>query len=123
MSDPPEGPSTPTTADPASGPTGPLAGAQWPARMADLVEDTVSAVHDRVIRPLLLAARAVVFGVLVATMALVLGVLVAVALLRILDTYAFGHRVWASDLLIGAFFSLLGMLAWSRRRAGDAGER
>lgn len=123
MDDASAGPS-PSDGGPPPGKTGgPLAGAEWPARMADFVEDTVAAVHDRVIRPLLIAARAVVYGLVVGTMALVLGVLVAVSLVRLLDTYAFGHRVWASDLLVGAVFTLVGLLAWSRRQAGGAEER
>ena len=106
------------TARPAAGG---LAGGAWPAKAADFVEDAVEAVHDRVIRPLLIAARAVVFGILVATMALVLGVLLAIAVVRVLDTYAFGHRVWASEALVGGVMTLIGLAAWSLRRARRAG--
>lgn len=112
----------PGGAIPAS-PTGPLAGGDWPARLADLVEDVVGAVHDRVVRPVLLAARAVVFGILVATMALVLAVLFSVAVVRLLDDYAFGHRVWASDLVVGGLVTAVGLVAWSRRKARRAEER
>jgi len=77
----------------------------------------VAAVHDRVVRPLLLAARGVVFGLLMATMASILVVLFSIAVVRLLDVYAFGHRVWASDLVVGGFITLLGFLAWSRRRS------
>jgi len=123
MDDAPAGPSTPSAGGPPPGiAPGPLAGGQWPARMADFVEDTVSAVHDRVIRPLQIAARALVFGIVVGTMALLLGGLVAVALVRLLDTYAFGHRVWASDLLVGGIFTLIGLLAWWRRQERGAEE-
>jgi hypothetical protein len=124
MSDASAGPSTSSSGGPAPRPpTGPLAGAEWPARAADLVEEVVGAVHDRVIRPLLVAGRVLVFGLLVGTMALVLGVLVAVAAIRLLDTYAFGHRVWASDLVVGGALTLVGLLAWSRRKSGRAEER
>jgi len=97
--------------------SGPLSSAEWPARAADTVEQVVAAVHDRVVRPLVIAARAVVFGLLVATMVLILVVLFSIAVVRLLDVYAFGHRVWASDLVVGGFVTLLGLLAWSRRRA------
>lgn len=97
--------------------------AEWPAKVADTIEDVVGAVHDKVIRPLMLVARGVVFGIVVAAMALVLGVLVSVAVVRLLTVYAFSGRVWASDALVGALFVVVGALAWSRRRAGDsAGE-
>jgi hypothetical protein len=85
-----------------------------------MVEDVVNAVHDRVVRPLILAARAVVFGILVATMVLVLAVLFSVAVVRLLDVYAFGGRAWASELVVGGLLTLGGLAAWSRRRSGDA---
>lgn len=107
----------------AASPSGPLASAEWPARLADLVEAVVTALHDKVVRPLLLAARAVVFGLVVAAMALAIAVLSSIAVVRLLDTYAFGRRVWASDLVVGGFVTLLGLVVWSRRRAGHAEER
>ena len=100
----------------------PGAGSDWPARAADFVEEFVTATHDRVIRPLVLAARALVFGILVAAMALVLSVLLAIAVVRLLDTYAFGHRVWASETLVGGVITLVGLLAWSLRRSRQAGK-
>jgi hypothetical protein len=99
-----------------------LAGAEWPARLADLVEAVVTALHDKVVRPLVLVARAVVFGVLVGAMALVIAVLSSIAVVRLLDAYAFGRRVWASDLVVGGLFTLVGLVAWSRRRAGQTEE-
>ena len=98
------------------GASGALGGTDWPAKAADMVEDVVSAVHDRVVRPLLLAGRAVVFGIVIAAMTLVLSVLLAIAVVRLLDNYAFGHRVWASDALVGGILTLLGLAAWSFRR-------
>ena len=93
------------------------AGAQWQARVIDTVEDTVTAVHDRVIRPLLLAARAVVYGIIVASMALVMSILISIALVRLLDVYAFRGRVWASDALVGGLLTVLGLVVWTKRRS------
>lgn len=93
------------------------ASGDWQARAADAIEATVAAVHDRVIRPLLLVARGIVFGIVVGSMVLVLSVLLSVALVRLLDEYAFGHRVWASEALVGAVLSAMGLAAWSMRRA------
>ena len=104
----------------ASPPSDPGAAADWPARVVDVVEDVVGAVNERVVRPLLLVTRAVVFGFIVATMALVISVLLAVAVIRLLDVYAFRGRVWASDALVGGVLSVGGFLAWSRRRAGTS---
>jgi hypothetical protein len=93
------------------------AGAQWQERVVDMVDDTVTAVHDRVIRPLLLVARAVVYGIIVAAMALVMSILISIALVRLLDVYAFRRRVWASDALVGGLLTVLGIVVWTMRRS------
>jgi hypothetical protein len=61
-------------------------------------------------------ARAVVFGIVIATMAVVLIALLSIALVRLLDVYAFGGRAWASEALVGALLTVTGLAAWSRRR-------
>jgi hypothetical protein len=112
-------------ADPKLASAPPPSGAtpsDWPARAADTIESTVGAVHDRVVRPLFLVARALVFGIVIATMLFVLIVLVSVALVRLLDVYVFSGRVWASDALVGALLVALGFLGWSFRRARQGTE-
>jgi len=96
-----------------------LAGENWPAAVADTIEDAVATVHDRVIRPLLIVGRAAVFGIIVSTMLLVIGVVLSVALIRLLTVYVFDGRVWASDMLVGALFCAVGFFAWSRRSSED----
>ena len=95
----------------------------WPARVADTIEGVVVGVHDRVIRPLMLIARGLVFGIIIGVMALALSVLGAVALVRVLDVYAFKGRVWASDAVVGGLLVALGTVAWAfrtpRRAKGD----
>jgi hypothetical protein len=86
-----------------------------PARAVDTVDQVLDVVHDKVVRPALLVGRAVVFGVVVAVVTLVMLVLVAVAAVRLLDVYAFGDRVWASDALFGFLLCVGGFGAWSRR--------
>lgn len=93
-----------------------LADSEWPAKVAQGVEDVVASVHDRLVRPVLIAARAVVYGVLIAAMAFVLIVLFTIALIRVLDVYAFGHRVWPAYALVGALLVLGGAFAWAKRR-------
>lgn len=99
-----------------------LAGSEWPAKVAQGVEDVVGVVHDRVVRPLLIAGRAIVFGLVAAAMALVLCALLAIVAIRVLDVYAFGHRVWPADALIGAVLVAGGAFAWSKRSSSQAGE-
>ncbi|MDA8071983.1 MAG: hypothetical protein M0Z82_10385 [Actinomycetota bacterium] len=92
------------------------AGGDFASRAADTVESVVDLVHDRAIRPLLLVARGVVYGIVVLTMLCVVGVVLSVGLVRLLDVYAFGNRVWASDALIGLVLCAAGALAWRKRR-------
>jgi uncharacterized BrkB/YihY/UPF0761 family membrane protein len=87
-----------------------------------MVDGVVSLARDRVIRPLVIVARAIVFGILVATMALVVSILLSVAVVRLLDVYAFRNRVWASDAVVGGLFTAVGIVAWSKRHAGRDAE-
>lgn len=99
----------------------PLSGSSsgWEARTADRIEAVVAAVHDRVVRPLIFLARAVVFGIVIGSMVLALCVLFSVAVVRLLDVYAFGHRAWASEALVGGVLCALGIAAWTLRRPRD----
>ena len=95
---------------------------EWSNRAIDAVDSVVDVVHDKVVRPALIAGRAVVFGVLIAFVALTVLTLLAIGLVRLLDVYAFGERVWASDALLGVIFCGAGGFLWSlrtRRRASD----
>jgi hypothetical protein len=96
---------------------------EWAAKAADAVESVVDAVHDKVVRPAVVAGRAVVFGVLIAVVGLVVLILLAVGLVRLLDVYAFDGRVWASDALIGALLCGGGLAVWTRRTSRHAPER
>jgi hypothetical protein len=114
-----------TGTTPPSTPTGAPGGpgdAEWTGRVVDTIEDVVAAVHDRIVRPLMIVARGLVFGIIVGTMALVVAVVLAIGLVRLLDVYAFGGRVWASDTLIGGLLVVAGAYAWSKRHARGAEE-
>jgi len=86
---------------------------------ADMVDDLVANVHDRFIRPVVLGARAVVFGLLIAVLATTVLVLVSVSLVRLLTIYAFDGRVWASYLLLGGLFTAAGLILWAKRSSAD----
>ncbi|MGH9029303.1 MAG: hypothetical protein ACRDV4_06785 [Acidimicrobiales bacterium] len=114
---------TETMDDSPTGPTSAASSSDWQARAADAVEATVGIVQERVVRPLLLIARGIVFGIVVAAMALALTVLLSVALVRLLDEYAFPGRVWASEAVVGAFISLIGLVAWTQRRSRKSADK
>jgi hypothetical protein len=100
----------------------PTSSEEWSVRAVDTVDSVVDVVHDKVVRPALIASRAAVFGLLIAFVVLVFLVVLAIAIVRLLDVYAFGGRVWASDALFGAVLCATGIVLWSlrsRRRASD----
>jgi hypothetical protein len=99
-----------------------LGTSEWPAKVAHGVEGVVVAVQDRAIRPLIVASRAVVFGLIIASMVFVLSIVFAIAVIRLLDVYAFGHRVWAADALVGAILVALGAFAWTKRTTATSRE-
>jgi len=99
--------------------------ADWPEKAVGAVDLVVDTIHDKALRPILLAARAIVFGLIAAVVLLVLIVLVSVALIRLLTVYAFNGHVWISYAVVGGLFCLGGLLAWTKRapRVTDAAGR
>jgi amino acid transporter len=104
-------------ADSDSEAVGKVGTADWPAEAAHRVETIVTGVRDRTVRPLTTVAKAVVFGILVAVLTLIALALVTVAVVRILNAYAFTGREWATYTLIGGIFTLLGAFLWLKRRS------
>jgi drug/metabolite transporter (DMT)-like permease len=103
---------TPAGAATETVPRTPILPAEWATKAADSVELAVALVSDRAVRPIVVAARAVVFGVLIATLAVAIIVWGSVGLVRFFDVYFWPGEVWASYLLLGGLFTVGGTLAW-----------
>jgi hypothetical protein len=91
--------------------------AELPKKAADAVQLLVDTIHDKAVRPALLAIRVLVFGLLVAALGTVLVVVGSIAVLRIFDVYVFGHQVWLSYIVLGGALTLAGLAMWTRRSA------
>jgi hypothetical protein len=86
------------------------------ARAVDTLDGVIDLVRNRAVRPVVLVARAVVFGLIALTLVLVAMAALGIGLVRLLDVEVFGGRVWAADALIGVLACGVGAAAWSRRR-------
>jgi hypothetical protein len=89
--------------------------AEWPARAADAVEGLVAAVRRRSVGPLAAVARVLAFGLIGLAMALLLLTALSITVIRVLDVYAFTHRVYLSYVVTGGIFTLAGMFLFSLR--------
>jgi hypothetical protein len=88
----------------------------WATRTADSIERVVSTVRDRTTRPLLLAGRAIVFGLLAAIVGVAAIVLFSILVVR--AHTALTGRAWLAELILGAVFCIAGVvLLVMRRRA------
>ena len=82
-------------------------------RALDTVDTVVATVNDRAIRPAIVAARGIVFGIIIAVTGITVVVLFCIGFIR-LTTIA-GHRIWASYIVLGLLFSAAGAILYSRR--------
>ncbi|MEM9201580.1 MAG: hypothetical protein AAGC53_07960 [Actinomycetota bacterium] len=95
----------------------------WEAKVADQIIDRVDQVKRIATDNAVLALRGLVFGLVAAVLGFALLVMGLIAALRFLDAYlpignGVGDAVWAAYLVIGVFFSLLGLGMWMSRRKG-----
>lgn len=96
----------------------------WPGEAADRVVQIVSAVKDKTTGNVVLAVRAVVYGLVAAAGAIGLLVLLTVAAVRLADAYlpigaGVGSATWAAHLFVGIVFMVIGAGLW-KARTGSA---
>jgi hypothetical protein len=82
-------------------------------RALDTVDAVVATVNDKAIRPAVVAARGVVFGVVIAVIGITTVVLFCIGFIRV--TTIAGHRIWASYIVLGLLFSIVGAVLYARR--------
>lgn len=102
---------------PAVGAAAAEAASELPRKAADAVQLVVDTIHDKAIRPAVLVTRVIVFGLVVAALGALLIVMASIAVVRLLDVYAFGHRVWLSYIVLGGVLTFAGLGAWTLRAA------
>jgi len=101
-------------------PGNPLTDPDWAPKLADTIERVVGGIRDKTTKKVLVASRAVIFGVIVLFGSAVALVLLIVGLFRgaqaILDSFLDHHNsVWVSYLALGAVFTVGGLIAMKKR--------
>jgi hypothetical protein len=84
-------------------------------RALDTIDTVVATVNDKAVRPAIVAARGVVFGVIIAVAGLIVLVLASVGVVRLLTVYAFDHKVWITYLVLGALSCVGGAFLYRKR--------
>jgi len=83
------------------------------ARALDTIDTVVATVNDRAVRPAIVAARSIVFGIVIAVIGITVVIMFCIGFIR-LTTIA-GHRIWASYIVLGLIFSAVGAVLYTRR--------
>jgi ABC-type nickel/cobalt efflux system permease component RcnA len=73
-------------------------------------------VHDRVLRPILLAGRAIAFAMIILLVSVVLVGALLIGLVRFVDIYFFAGREYLSYVSVGAISLVAGLIIWRKRR-------
>jgi hypothetical protein len=73
-------------------------------------------VHDKVLRPILLAGRALAYGLIILFVGFVLIGALLIGLIRLIDVYCFAGREYLSYVSVGAISLIAGLIVWRKRR-------
>ncbi|UDY34355.1 phage holin family protein [Dermatobacter hominis] len=119
----PTAPSAPSTApEPGSAPGGRPANAaaprpatsngDWTDQVTDLIVDSVDKVRSHTTGPILEISKGMVYAVVALILALPIVVLFLVGLVRVFTIFL---PAWATYLIFGIIFVLVGVVLWSKR--------
>jgi hypothetical protein len=79
-------------------------------------DHVLDVVHDRVLRPILLAGRALAYGLIILFAALFLIGALLIGLIRFIDIYCFAGREYLSYVSVGAISLVAGLIICRKRR-------
>ncbi|HVA09149.1 MAG TPA: hypothetical protein VNG12_20635 [Acidimicrobiales bacterium] len=86
-------------------------------RALDTIDMVVATVHDKVVRPAVVGARAVVFGMIIGVVGIAMAIFLSVGFIRLTTVYLFDHKVWISYFALGGLFCAVGAFAYRKRVA------
>lgn len=76
----------------------------------------MDAVHDRVLRPIMLAGRFVAYGFILFLLVLVIVTALVIGVVRFATVYLFAQHIWITYLVVGAVSLVIGLFIWRKRR-------
>ena len=102
----------------------PLSNPNWASDFTDTIVDTIDKVRDRTTKPIVMAARGVVFGLLTAFLGMMAIALLLIAISRGLINlleWPLDHdtSVWVSHLVLGAVFCSIGTILMIKRQSKE----
>jgi hypothetical protein len=80
----------------------------WAAQLTEKVGQVVALIRDRTVLPVEKFVRAAIFGVMAFLVVIFVLVASVIGLIRLLNNEVFDQRVWASYLLVGGIFVVIG---------------
>ena len=80
------------------------------------VDHGLDLVHDKVLRPIILAGRAIAYGLIIALAAVVFVIVLVIGSIRLLNVYVFPSHQWITYVAIGALSIIAGFIIWRKRR-------
>ena len=105
-------------------PSNPFTDPDWARKTVDSIDKWVGVVRDRTTKPIITVVRGIVYGVLILTGVVLVAVLGLIGLTRGLQAaldsgMSRDAAVWASYLILGGLFILVGLVIARRQRAHD----
>ena len=105
-------------------PSNPFTDPQWASRTVDVIGRLASFVRDRTTRPAVTIVRALIFGSMAIVGAIFVVIVLVIGGIRALHSlldiwWSRDTAVWASYLIIGGVFCVIGMLLMRRRHSQD----
>lgn len=72
--------------------------------------------HDKVLRPIFIAGRAIAYSFVIFLMVIVLVVALVIGVIRLFNVYVFSTHQWITYMSIGALLVVGGLFLWRKRR-------
>ena len=105
-------PTAPSTGSTPSGQPTARAEADWTDQVTELIVDTVDKVRSHTTGPILQFSKGMVYAIVAFVVALPIVVLFLIGFVRVFTIFL---PAWATYLLFGIIFVLVGVVLWSKR--------